>query len=171
MWVEMLVDQIKGGGIYLRGQRLDLPDRIVDLFDEGSYKDTCAPWDSQMPPEQLRLRDAEAKVKALDGEADTIASNLKQARDKVDELQKQQQVLAEKVQDAVDDLEQAQEAVQKIADEAAAKTAAEPVPPPLEELGEAELPKAAEPEQQDKTDGTKKTEGQKPKRQPPAKKH
>ena len=167
MWIKMLVDQVKAGGIYLRGQRLDLPDSIVAQFDEGSYQKTVAPWDAQMPPEQLRLRDAEAKVKALDGEADTIASNLKQARDKVDELQKQQQVLAEKVQDAVDDLEQAQEAaiaVQKIADEAAAKAATEPVPPPLEELGEAELPKT-----EDKTDGPEKTEKQEPKRKPPKK--
>lgn len=166
MWIEMSVDQVKAGGIYLRGQRLDLPDSIVAQFDEDSYIKTVAPWDSQMPPEQLRLRDAEAKVKALDGEADTIASNLKQARDKVDELQKQQQVIAEKVQDAVDDLEQAQEAaiaVQKIAAEAAAKTVAEPVPPPLEELGEAEIPKEV------KTDGPEKTEKQKPERKPPKK--
>ena len=165
MWIIMLTDQIKAGGIYLTGQILDLPERILEQFDEGSYEKSCAPWDLNVPPEQLALREAEAKVKALDGEADTVALKLKQAKEMVAVFQKQQQVLAEKVQDAVDDLDQAREAVQKIADEAAAKAEPpkEPVPPPLEELGEAEIPKEV------KTDGSEKTEKQKPERKPPKK--
>ena len=175
MWIIMLVDQIKAGGIYLKGQRLDPPESIVEQFDEGSYEKSCAPWDINVPPEQLALRVAESKVKALSGEQDKVTSDLKKFRDKIAELEKHQRSLAKQSYAAASELDQAQKAAKSVADDAAAAKAAaeqqpaepeqitEPVPPPCEDIGEAEMPKET------KIDGPEKTEKQKPERKPPKK--
>ena len=180
MWIKMSTDQIKAGGIYLRGQQLDLPDRIVAQFDEGSYEKTCAPWDANVPPEQLRLRAAEANHKNIQAKAEKIVDRMATLKTDLAGLENEQITTDEELEKAYKELVDAQQAVQKLAEEEAARKAAEQeAAPDSEQAGpDSEQPKAdseqkaAESEQpqtdeEAKADETKKTEDQKPKSRSP----
>ena len=173
MWIEMLSDQIKAGGIYLKGQRLDPPESIVEQFDEDSWKKSCAPWDVNVPPEQLALRNAEARLRDARGDLASIESALRAAEPHVAKLKKNQKTATAEVEAAAKDLDQAQkaiaEAAAKAAAEAAAKAAAELEQPAAE--SEQASPDSEQPaaEKEVKSDGPEKQEKQKPERKPPKK--
>jgi len=181
MWIEMLSDQIKAGGIYLKGQRLDPPESIVEQFDEDSWKKSCAPWDVNVPPEQLALRNAEARLRDARGDLASIESALRAAEPHVAKLKKNQKTATAEVEAAAKDLDQAQkaiaEAAAKAAAEAAAKAAAEAAAKAAAELeqpaaeSEQASPDSEQPaaEKEVKSDGPEKQEKQKPERKPPKK--
>lgn len=147
MWIKMVTDQIKAGGIYLRGQTLDLPESIIKQLDDGSYEPTIAPWDANVPPEQLRLRAAEASYKTIKGRAEQLEKQINSTKKALADLKVKHSLAIEDLDKASKELDQAKKVVKKAAEEETVKKAAE----------------------EPKGNGTEKEESQKPKRQPPKK--
>jgi len=123
MWVKMKTDQTKAMGIYLKGQVLDLPESIVEKFDEGSYEETVAPWDANVPPVQLRLRAAEKKVKDIKGRIDRLEKQINDADMNLSQMRVERDNAARELEAAEAGLAEAKKAVDKIADVDAAKKA------------------------------------------------
>lgn len=169
MWIKMSMDQIKAGGIYLKGQTLDLPESIIEQFDEGSYEQTTAPWDKNVPPEQLRLRAAEASYKAIKGRADQLQLQIESTKKTLSDLEVKLSLAVEDLDKASKELDLAKKAVKKER-EKAARNAADP-----KAAEKAAGPKAAEPEQKegpeskDEKGKSEEKSDTKPKRQPPQK--
>jgi len=97
MWILMKVIYTGPLGIFLKGNKYDLPADIVKKLPKNSYEQTCAPWDEHIDKKAAeknkQLEDAHAAIKkteSITAEIDGLNNSIKAGQQRLAKLQKEQ---------------------------------------------------------------------------------
>jgi len=82
MWIEMKSTYAGGVGMFIAGQRLDLPPDILEHIPTDSYHECKAPWDEHIDPLAVQARVVEKATE----HASRLAELYEQARAKADAM-------------------------------------------------------------------------------------
>lgn len=100
----MLKDQVGPNGIFLKGQTISLPLKMVEKLDSASYVQVDV---DDQAMEQMGVAE---RLRHLGAELATIDAAIKPAKDRLANLHKRRRVLCTKIKQADDELEQIKQA-------------------------------------------------------------
>lgn len=100
MWIKMQKDQVGPNGIFLKGQTVSLPLKMVEKLDSTSYVQVDV---DDQAMEQMGVAE---RLRSLGAELATIDAAIKSAKDRLADLHQRQRGLRNKIKQADDELEQ-----------------------------------------------------------------
>lgn len=104
MWIKMLIDQVGPDGVFLKGQTIPLPLKIVEKLDSASYVQVDV---DDQAMEQMGIAE---RLRHLNAELATIDAAIKPAKARLADLHKKRRALYTKIKQADDELEQIKQA-------------------------------------------------------------
>ena len=104
MWIKMQKDQVGPNGIFLKGQTVSLPLKMVEKLDSTSYVQVDV---DDQAMEQMGVAE---RLRSLGAELATIDAAINSAKDRLDDLHKRRKVLRAKIKQVDDALEQIKQA-------------------------------------------------------------
>jgi len=104
MWIKMLTDQVGPDGIFLKGQTLSLPQKMVEKLDSDSYVRV------EVDDRVMEQMGVEEKLQHLGAELVTIDNAVKSTKGRLADLHQRRKVLRTKIKQADDELDQIKQA-------------------------------------------------------------
>jgi len=112
MWIKMLKDQVGPDGIFLKGQTVPLPLKIVEeKLDSDSYVQV------DVDEHAMQRMGVEERLQHLGAEMATLDAAIKSTKDRLADLHQRRKVLRTKIKQADDELEQVKLAAENKANE------------------------------------------------------
>jgi len=104
MWIKMLTDQVGPDGIFLKGQTVSLPQKIVAKLDSNSYIEV------EMDEHRMQQLGIEDRLRSLNAESTTLDATVQATRNRLNDVYQRRKILSVKVKDAEYELKQIAEA-------------------------------------------------------------
>ncbi len=86
MWIKMKSTCEGSAGMFIKGDKYDLPPGVVKLLPKGEYEDICAPWDEHKDEDAARLYSLQGQLEGLRSKAERLANEIEADRRKADKL-------------------------------------------------------------------------------------
>lgn len=99
MWIKMLRDQVGGDGVFLTGQTLSVPAKIIAKLDSDSYVGV------EVSEERMRQMGIEDRLRHLQAESTTLNAAVESARARLNELYQRRKTIRARIKLAENELE------------------------------------------------------------------
>lgn len=104
MWIKMLTDQVGPDGIFLKGQIIPLPEKMLKKLDPDSYVEV------EMDEHRMQQMDVEDRLRSLNAELTTLSTAVEATKKRLKELYQRRKVIHARIRDAENEIKQTAEA-------------------------------------------------------------